>query len=545
MKLTLTYSNGLSQELDLTAQVSRIPVETPADCNCITARMEIPLRDIQDVWMTNWRTCGTEGAMPWVIKKTFGAQCGFPFCVLMNFKGTSRLAFGSGNLVDDTEITLAINQERCIYELTAKIAITPGPSPFELSIDTREIPWHSALKDWQDSLNIPARTYPADAYEPVFCTWYVTHADVDATRVEALARDASQLGFRTMIVDDGWCYDERKRVTPKTLQDWYAPVGDWKISTAKFPDFKAHVQRVQEMGMKYMLWVAPFMIGRDSEFRAKHPDWLKATPAIDQEGTRHLDVTIADTTGITETLRSLAKENALDGLKIDFIDIVPPNVASPTSRATIAFVKEVTEALKADNANALIEFRQGYANQAMLPFGTQFRAADAPFDWMLNFSRMMEIRLSIGNRAPVHADPAYWGPTETLANVARHMMALCSGVPMLSMPLERLTPEEKAVVRFYIDFYGQHKALINHGEWNILCGRRVIDGATVEKDGERIVYLATASRLQDALLNAPRKTWILNMTDETIAIENAQAFDPTGAPQAPGSLPPGFMGHLD
>lgn len=534
MKLTITYTGGQLEEHAIVSEVEDVRVTPKGECGIITATMEVPLRDIHDVWMVNFSTGGTEGIMPWYRANTFGAQCGFPFCALMNFGGISRLSFGSSDIVDDTRIRLAVNQEKCIYELTMEVAVSTENAPFDVRVDRRSLPWQQALKEWQASLNIPAYTYPEDAYEPVFCTWYVTHAAVDAKIVEELSKEAVKFGFRTLIVDDGWCYDEWKRVSPKTIKDWYAPIGDWKISTAKFPDFKAHVQRVKAMGMKYLLWVAPFLAGRDSAFRAQHDDWMMPSPAEEHEGTRYLDVTTADTTDMIDNLCRLAKENNLDGLKIDFLDIVKPDVSSPNSRKTEAFIRDITNGLKRDNPSAMIEFRQNYINMAMLPYGTQFRAGDAPFDWMLNFSRIAEIRLSIGSRAPVHADPAYWGPEETIANVARHMMALCAGVPMISMSLQDLCEEQRDTIKFYIDFYNRHKDVINHGDWNVLCSRRVIDGAIVEKDGCRIVYLANDARLDEALANAPKKTVILNMSEKCIAVENAKVFTATGKPGKDG-----------
>ena len=66
-----------------------------------------------------------------------------------------------------------------------------------------------------DAIHLPE--FPEGAWEPVFCTWYAVHAAVTQDWVEKNAEVASRLGFRTLIIDDGWCFDVMKRVSPETI----------------------------------------------------------------------------------------------------------------------------------------------------------------------------------------------------------------------------------------------------------------------------------------------------------------------------------------
>ena len=74
---------------------------------------------------------------------------------------------------------------------------------------------------------------------------------------ERNARVAADLGLRTFIMDDGWFTEG--------TEFGYHRTGDWRPVSSKFPDFRAHVRHVQDMGLKCLLWVAPFMVGRDSQ----------------------------------------------------------------------------------------------------------------------------------------------------------------------------------------------------------------------------------------------------------------------------------------
>ena len=56
-----------------------------------------------------------------------------------------------------------------------------------------------------------------------------------------------------------------KRVSPTTIVSWYEWIGDWDVSTKKFPDFKNHVKRIKNLGMSYMIWCAPHLWGFKSD----------------------------------------------------------------------------------------------------------------------------------------------------------------------------------------------------------------------------------------------------------------------------------------
>ncbi len=541
MRLDISFSNGIHGDISLQAKtLNRIDITPPTDAETLTATTAIPLVDIHNLWHTNAGSPGPIGHLPWRLTLTSGAQLNFPFVALFNHGGRLRAAVATTNLIDDTQIQLAINQEACTYEITWRIALTPQTSPFQLWLDFRDLEWQDALADWRGSLSLPPLTYPAAAWDPVFCTWYVTHAAVTQAIVESQCIAAKELGFTTLIVDDGWCYDDMKRVSPQTLPTWYAPIGDWRLSTKKFPDFRSHVSRMQELGMKYMLWVAPFLLGTDSKALADYGD-AAISPA--HEGMLRLDLRKADTTVLLAKLRALAKNYGLDGLKVDFLDTVPPDVSAPNSRVTEAFIRDLSHGLKEDNPNALIEFRQSYATPAMLAYGTQFRAGDAPFDWLLNFSRLAEIRLAIGSLAPVHADPAYWAPEEELRNVARHMIAMLVGIPMISMDLQQLSEGVRRCVRFYVDFYNAHRQLLNHGKWRFLFGQSSVDAAFVEAEGQRCAILAAPSRLTELLaLPSMRQNWLLNLTDETLQVPDAQTYREDGSKGVDGEIVSGGMG---
>ncbi len=532
--IKINYADGSIQEFAKTGDFTRVTIDPAGKSGKMVVKTAISLVDVHEIWFNSLTPGPEKRNLPWVMEAVSGAQKNFPFVTVFNTAGINRGAFATTNLQDDTLIRFEVNQETGTYDISCTIALCDASEKFDITLDCRNIDWQNALSDWRNSLALPPYSYPAATQNPVYCTWYAVHGAVTQDFVEKSCPIAKELGFTTLIVDDGWCYDDMKRVSPQTITDWYEMIGDWNVSEKKFPSFKEHVKKIQALGMKYMVWVAPHLWGFKSALYNNNPGMTINNPI---EGYDKMNVNKADFTPLVGKLRKLAKDNGLDGLKIDFIDIVPPDVNAPNGRATEKLVKELTDGLKNDNPEALIEFRQSYATPVMLKYGTQFRAGDVPFNWISNFGRIVELRLAIGNLGPVHADPAYWPFGETAENVARHMMAMLAGVPMLSMDLTRLTDTEKRIIRYYIDMYNAHRELINHGEWRFIFGWSDIEAAIVENDTERLVIIADAGKAGECLKTDGKPTVVCNLSDKAVKVKCSNAVDACCAPADGNEIP--------
>ena len=504
--------------------------------------LQLPIADAAGFWYGSLQP-GARMHLDWNIHFCCGAQYQYPVFALMQRNSCCNCAVTLSNLWDDTTFTAVLDQEHECYKLQIVIAhAAAATKPFQLRLDRRHLPLDQTLSDWRTSLELPAHTFPAAAWDPVYCTWYARHGAVDAAWLEPTAERAVNMGFKTLIVDDGWCYDEYCRVNPDTIADWYHTIGDYQVSQVKFPHFAEHVRRVQAMGMNYMLWVAPHLIGFDSKFYQQHPDAV-IEPRV--EGYRRLNVhDPAMRNLITQRMAALMREGNLDGLKIDFIDIVRPAPDAPNALATLDFAREPSNAVRSIRPDALIEFRQSYTNCAMLSLGTQFRAGDAPFDYQKNFGRVAEIRLALGDNIPVHADPAFWSKTDPMECVARHMIAMLGGVPMLSMDLLTLSSVEEKVIRNWMNFYSQHQALLNHGHWSILLNNQNIAAMTVEDDQQKIVLLNDANYAEKLIRSTDKKLFMANLSEQTADVAAGHTTDGCGAIVNSRGIPVGGLGEF-
>ena len=512
-KISVSCNNEVIETFELTPECCQSFRITPRDGNT-KIRVAIPMVDIHAFWHCNTSDYRTQ--MTWHFSFTSALNHGMPFLAFFNSARQLCASVATDNLIDDTLFDAMINQQNCTFDVTLESTAT---EPFNLIVDLRnDIPFTQSLAEWRNKV-MPANLYfPAGAWDPVFCTWYAVHGEVTAKWIESQAVKARALGFGTLIVDDGWCYDEFKRVSPETLSNWYNTIGDWEISEVKFPDFKNHVKKIKDIGLKYLLWVAPHLIGVDSEIGKKHTDWT-----LDKllEGCHHLKIDYQQAVDhLTDKLIALAIDNDLDGLKIDFLDIVKPAADAPIGRDNRAMLEKLCGKLRENNPDALIELRQRYSTIGMLPYATQFRAADVPFDWALNFRRLVDIRLSLGDGIPVHADPAYWGPDEYPENVARHMMVMLLGVPMLSMDLNTLPAEHLAIVQHYLKLYHEKQQLLNFGHWEFIFSSADAAVVMVSNESEVLAVVMDAA-YSDKLMAAvgDRKLNLLNISAETIYLD--------------------------
>lgn len=99
----------------------------------------------------------------------------------------------------------------------------------------------------------------------LYNSWEATGFDVSCENQTALAEIAAKIGVELFVMDDGW-FGQRNNDR--------AGLGDWFVNKEKFPNgLDALINRVNELGMDFGIWVEPEMINKDSDLFRSHPDW--------------------------------------------------------------------------------------------------------------------------------------------------------------------------------------------------------------------------------------------------------------------------------
>lgn len=143
--------------------------------------------------------------------------------------------------------------------------------------------------------------------------WEATYFDFTEEKILHIAQKAKEAGIELFVLDDGWF---------GTRNDDYQGLGDWFANKDKLPDGIAGLSRkIEEMGLKFGLWVELEMVNKNSECYRKHPDWLISVPDRFESHSRHqhvLDFSRPDVVDyIYEAISKVIEESRISYIKWD------------------------------------------------------------------------------------------------------------------------------------------------------------------------------------------------------------------------------------
>lgn len=96
--------------------------------------------------------------------------------------------------------------------------------------------------------------------------WEATYYDFNEEKLIKLAKKAKEIGVEMIVLDDGW-FGERN--------DPSSSLGDWYVNKSKLPNgIDGLAKKIDEIDMKFGIWVEPEMISEKSVLFGKHPDWV-------------------------------------------------------------------------------------------------------------------------------------------------------------------------------------------------------------------------------------------------------------------------------
>jgi alpha-galactosidase len=493
----------------------------PFTAHILTIHWDAPLVDVHGVFAASPSPLDLVSLPFWEVKRRTAANVGVPFVSLFHRNGENRYAFGLLDQLTETDLSFTLSEAtRCYHFHWRKPELETGALTccWEeiLFVSFSRRPWPEVLDAYRQAVDHewpqPRLPVPASAYDPVFCSWTAIHHDVNQEWVVRTARLAAELGFGVWLTDDGWFTDKARFAD-------YRYTGDWQPCNEKFPDFAGHVRTVQEMGMRYVLWVGPFMIGDESWASDRHAHLL-----MDRDERLHysrLSPWRRETAAVIgELLERLVVDYRLDGLKLDFIDAIqrmaqrPADADYPTLGAGLYDILcRAVERVAALRPELLIELRNRYTNLAGRRYGNLYRASDVPINFAWNRWQATMLRLLAPDRA-VQLDPALWHPDDTDENVAVHLINVICSVPIISVDLERYPPSHKDLIRAWIGFYNAHRQTIIHGRFQPIFRQGHVSLIHFVGVDERIIGLYDDIAFAPELGSSP--TWILNASTRSV-----------------------------
>lgn len=469
-----------------------------------------------------------------------------PVCSLYSKSGQNRLTFAFSDAMNTVELKAGINEESASFLCSVKLFSEPCTpiSHYEgtLYIDTRNIPYYDALGEvgewWAQLPDYTPSHVPEAAKLPMYSTWYSFHQALTPEGIEEQCRLSKPLGCDSVIVDDGWQTADNAR--------GYAYCGDWEVCFEKMGDMKAHVERVQALGVRYLLWYSVPYVGIHSQAWSRFEQ--KLLKYLPQAGAGVLDPRYPDVREyIIDTYLRAVKEWNLDGFKLDFIDrfqadeqslhkVDPEMDYRSVPEAVDRLMSDVIARLSEVKPDIMIEFRQAYIGPLMRKYGNMFRAYDCPNDPLENLIRTLDIRLISGDTA-VHSDMLMWNMEESAESAAQHMIHILFSVPQISMLVDQLPESHQNMLRHWLGFWREHRDALLEGK--LKPHSPELNYPIVEAIGEnkKIVCLY-ADMVADLGTNVPDTLIVINgtssnrvvielreeLTNKVIAIRDCQGM---------------------
>lgn len=335
----------------------------------------------------------------------------------------------------------------------------------KLRIDCRPKPFYTTLKNtavWWEAPYVPLNV-PNSATDPVYSTWYSYHQSITEAQLLEECRASAAMGYKTIIVDDGWQTLDSNR--------GYDYTGDWEPD--RIQDMAGFVRDVHNTGMKCMVWYSvPFVGVKSKAFQEFKDKCLtlghRWAPVFDP---RFPEVRAY----LVNKYATALKDWNLDGFKLDFIDdfklyedaesaAIHGRDFASVEAAVAQLMSDVIEALTAIKPDILIEFRQRYIGPAMRQYGNMFRAFDCPNDSITNRIRTTDVKLLCGNSA-VHADMVTWHYDEPVEIAALQLLNVLFSVPQLSVRLAEIPADHRQMIETFTQYWIENRDLLLFGDF--------------------------------------------------------------------------------
>lgn len=507
----------VEQDLEVLTLTLRSP--TPAVPPPFALKWSIPSHGVAGHWMTGRGQ--TKGIRPdWGGSRLQASMLAreAPVSTLFGNDDRNVLTFALSDALNTISVGSGVREEDgLIYNEVALFGERHAPLTQYtalLRIDRRPVRYEVALHDvgeWWAAM--PAHTpspTPEAARLPVYSTWYNYHQKVAAAELLKEMAVAKQLGYRTIIVDDGW----------QTLDSGrgYAYTGDWQPE--RMPDMKGFVKAGHELGIKVMLWYAVPFMGKHAKAAERFKN--RSLRFDERLGAYVLDPRYPEVRQyLVDIYVRAAREWGIDGFKLDFIErfVADENTVldatggrdyASVNAAADRLMTDVMAALRAINPDVMIEFRQAYIGPLIRKYGNMFRASDSPNAYLTNKVKTIDLRLLSGATA-VHADMIMWHEREPVEMAAFQFTNILFSVPQLSVKLRQLPPEHFEMVKFYTDYW--------------LANRDVLLNARIDAPAPLANYPIVSARTRDKQIIALYADMVARVTNPPPRIDlvNAKA----------------------
>lgn len=340
-----------------------------------------------------------------------------------------------------------------------------------------------------------------DRVSPILINnWEATYFDFDEERLLDIAKEAKELGVELFVLDDGW-FGERNS-DEKGLGDWY-------VNYNKLPNgIKGLSNKINQMGMKFGLWIEPEMVNKSSELYKQHPDWIISVPDRESWEVRNqyvLDYSRKEVIDyIYEMLCKVLDDSNVSYIKWDmnrnitepFSAALEPSKQGEFMHRYIMGVYDLYNRLTSRYPEILFESCSGGGGRfdpGLLYYAPQTWTSDntdAVSRLKIQYGTSLVYPLkSIGSHVSAVPNHQVGRITSlsTRANVAYF------GTFGYELDATKLTPKEKEQIKFQIGFFKEYSKLIHEGTFYRLR-------SPFEGDENMVAWMVVSQDKKEAIL---------------------------------------------
>ncbi len=217
---------------------------------------------------------------------------------------------------DQPRLMMGIAEDRFSYPLEPGDSLDAPEVIMTFSSDGFERMSHNLHKCIREHV---CRGRFRDGARPILLnSWEASYFDFTGDSILGLAREAKDLGLDMIVMDDGWfgnrCDDRRA-------------LGDWVPNEKKLGCNLAELsEKINEMGIKFGIWMEPEMVSEDSDLYRSHPDWAMVIPG--QKPTRGRYQLVLDLSRrevreyVFESVSNVLEMGNIEYLKWDFNSVI-------------------------------------------------------------------------------------------------------------------------------------------------------------------------------------------------------------------------------
>ena len=519
--------------------------------------------DLQQVWMpwqldTHLEFIGLQRRPP----RTLGdpehqtmADRGIPIIIGKNRQGTATLAVAFLDQRIETELEHQVtthvpsgSQPRGVanFSLHRPInghAIGPISEHRDGFFVSNGLSWFDTLRLFRsvhdEKTGARFRPSPDPAWEPVWAPWGAPKGEWDFRRPESIGPDElsevapvlKELGVRGLINWLSWFGDVETKFEGRQMT-WGFPeyIGDFEASP-KYPDLPGFIGKLKSMDLLSMLWISPWMAGRQTKVRQQLREALVELD-IDPADSQYNVFTsyLCPRNPITqqyvpEVMARVLRETGADGYTVDMIDSTSLDrcVAdhehnhSSIGLAVADTFTRIREACDEVNPNAVIEFRARYSNISNIYNATAHRSPDSGEggSYDMNRRQCLVLRSYIPPGVAVHNDPVWWHIEENDQTVAKMISTMVvSGVPQIGADLINMTDEHRRILKAWLAFYQEHKEDFRYGQMRPIQDDSLSSTILIERGRKAFVSYASYPALKVPLSGDADEVYLFNCTDE-------------------------------